>query len=418
MRKKHIVKTISLTLAFIGMGTFAQLNAQDVQLSHLRSTTRINLDLNKVWNYNIYEHSRWGVGLNVSMPFPADSAKNYFEQRKLYAEAYGGYGTRDHGWKYGAKAQVQRPRSYFDNVELGYRHDLERAGGHSFNTYDIFGTMNNSGYFSDRYSAIDRIHFGFGHSGRRNGFFVEGRLSQERHLFDNNALLYPLREDADKDNPAYAEAYRIAELHVCDVWKKDLTVDITLGNARLKGGSQPFVRLVGQYAHTYKLDGDAKTEVYLQGGYASSTAPLSRQFDLGGTAFGLYFFNHTFLTVRPNTFMANTFVHACATYRSPALYKTRISYPCVIAQLNAMWGTQTTGMRFLQQTVVDGVGISAPTQSVLEPTLGLDKVIKWGILDIGVAAAYQITPASAPYHLTEPKDCLAIVGIATLVFEN
>ncbi len=58
---------------------------------------------------------------------------------------------------------------------------------------------------------------------------------------------------------------------------------------------------------------------------------------------------------------------------------------------------------------------NAPLDGLLEPCIGIDKLLHWGVLDLGVAAAYQMTPKKTSYHLDNFLDKFAVMCVAKLI---
>ena len=48
------------------------------------------------------------------------------------------------------------------------------------------------------------------------------------------------------------------------------------------------------------------------------------------------------------------------------------------------------------------------------PVMLIDGLLVWGLVDWGLGVVYRLTPASAVYHLTEPKNNFALFFTATL----
>ena len=92
-------------------------------------------------------------------------------------------------------------------------------------------------------------------------------------------------------------------------------------------------------------------------------------------------------------------------------------------QLNALWGV------LYGKSVVDGTGtyalygtepakyiaLTAPFAGLLEPCIGIDGLLHWGVLDLGIAAAYQMTPKKTSYHLDNFLDKFAVMCVAKLI---
>lgn len=387
--------------------------AQDLSLNTISNYTRFNLDLNRVWDYNQYEKSRWGIGLNYLSAFKKDRTKNFYECRKLYTEAYVAWGYGDHAWKYGALAMTQHPRGVFSEWMISYAHDIERVGRHQVHELSLLGISNNTGYCSNHYSAYDRIEAGT----EFLKLTILGRFSKEHYLFDTKGLLFPSINDEDKINPYYAPQ-RYNELYLKYNSRKTWTLHVLTGNRTMNDSTNVYFQTYLDYNKKKYYQNGGKLYLWGQAGIATGKTPLSRQFDLGGTGFNFVYFNHTFLTVLPNQFMSNAYAEASIKYVSPMWWNYKYSKPRLLVQLNAMAGTQIRGLETMETSTVDGYKVTAPSKGLVEPLVGVDKLLRWGTIDIGFAAAYQITPGSASYHLNNFMDGLALVGCATLILDE
>lgn len=72
--------------------------AQQVRLRGDTAGTALYLDIDRVWCYNLYEHSRWGAGLTV------ENAR-----KGLAVSVWGGYGVEDMEVKGGVALRGRGP---------------------------------------------------------------------------------------------------------------------------------------------------------------------------------------------------------------------------------------------------------------------------------------------------------------------
>ncbi len=416
MNKKLIYCALLGFAALVG-----HCNAQSIRLTRYRSRTNVTLDLNRVYNYNIYERNRWGLGVNLVQPLKYDKRYGTAFQNSFIAAAYAGYGSGDHAWKYGGEAGLVFPRAVLRGFSVYYQHDLLRVGSHSFDEYNIFNTTDNSSYFSSRYAGVDLValhaqfdipgpgmlHLGYSHS-------------RERLLFDASGLLYPsIYDDDAMPYETFDEAG--LDLYWGDHWKLGVLAGVTD-----RDKAKPYARALAQYSNRLDFgDSVGNLRLFAQGGLTlSDNTPLSRRFDLGGTGGGFYYFNNTFLTVRPNTFAADAFVLASIRFTSGwSPWTTYVSEPHPFVQLNAMWGglygnsvVDGTGTYTLYGTEPPGyIALTAPYAGLVEPCIGINGLLNWGVLDLGVAAACQLTPKNSSYHIDNFWDKFAVMCVAKLI---
>lgn len=435
---KHLY--ISLLLGFLLLAGVAE--AQNLRLNHIDRSTHVNFDLSRLYNYNVYERNRWGLGFNVSAPIQHDKRYGTDFQNLVFGEVYGAWGSGDHGWKYGATAGLLFPRHLFRGFYVGYMHDVEMAGQHSFATYNLLNTVENSTYSSSRYSELSRLFANMQlHLPGKSDLTLSYRHSAERLLFDENGLLYPYRYGGDA---LPLNDYDEMELRL--QWNKHWTLDLLggvydargCGDGTLRRDNLSYMRLLAQYSRNIKIDSVGTWRLFCQAGSTlDQNTPVSRRFDLSGTGNSYYYFRNSLLTVRPNTFMADAFVQAGVSFTmAKPLWNTKLSKPLPFAQLNAVWGglwngrkLVGTGLYELQsgmrlnsgndcQTGGQYIEFVAPDHGLIEPAIGVNNLIRWKLLDIGGAVAYQLTPGSALYHRTAFTDNLALLFIATLIIDN
>ncbi len=405
----------------------AHCNGQSIRLTRYASRTSVSLDLNRVYNYNCYERNRWGLGLDLLQPLRYDSRYGRSFQNLFTASVYGAYGTGDKAWKYGTALGLAFPRAVFRSVALRYQHDLLRVGSHGFEGYKVFNTSDNSSYFSSRFCAGDFAGALLQLDITGPGFLmVEYSLSRERYLFDASGPLFPSICDDDAKPYLYYNEVGF-DLFWGEHWKLGVLANIVPSDddatPHADNGlfAPDYVRLLAQYSNKIKLKNNhGQLSLFAQGGIVTEGAPVSRRFDLGGTGGGKYYFNNTFLTVRPNTFMAEIFSLASIRYTTgKGLWKNNFSEPHPFVQLNAMWGVHHGENHTIGTLDVNGTPMvfTAPSQGLMEPCIGIDKLLRWGMLDMGVAAACQLTPKNSAYHLDNFFDIFAVMCVAKLVFE-
>lgn len=83
----------------------------------------VNLDLKRLYRYNLYEKHRLGLGLETSQKL----------MKPVTIGGYFAYGTNDQEWKYGGFAHVHLWRKKQMRLELLYQQDVMERGGMQFN---------------------------------------------------------------------------------------------------------------------------------------------------------------------------------------------------------------------------------------------------------------------------------------------
>lgn len=395
MATKRLLSTLVVLL-----GTLAA-HGQYLPLAGDTARTALFLDVGRIWNYNLYEHSRWGGGLRLT------THPGQFVFSQIDAEAYLGYGTFDQQWKYGIAIaehirgsrlnSVHYQRLERDYFAVGSRHIANpwSEGGHLL------------GGFMSRHMTENHI-LTLGHRWHTESWrwAVEVGWGERGLLFDEKQLLY------SNTTSLTFESYlrlRLLLRHRCGLGAQ---VESAIDGSAL--------RLLADYRrnlsfHAFKLN------LYAQGGFSPRGNEYVDMFDLGGIYSAPLYLNHGFSTARPNEFTANTFAMLCLRLQTRMpLYNFYNSFfnigshPTPFVSLKAVWGNlwgqNADGQRPWLTTY-----LQAPHKGMLEPSLGLDGVIRFGLADFGVALAYRVTPPSAPYHRSDPRDNLSLLFTAKLV---
>lgn len=428
-------KTLFICLLSLLSLSSARLCAQQLRITHLWSHTDLSFDLNRLYNYNIYENNRWGAGLILSTPLHYDTRYGTLFQNRFEASVYAGWGSGDHAWKYGVETSLAFPRNVFREITVGYHHDIEKVGAHSFQPYNLLNTFENSTYFSSRYSFVDKV---FGSVSLDpdgpSKVSLSYSHSAEKLLFNNTGLIYPSIYPEEALRPRDFDEMDI-QLRWGDYW----IVDLLAGVSHLRhtqDESHGHLRAFMQYGRTFKIGKKAHRLSFLgQAGSTSGDAtPIARRFDISGTGGSIYFFRNTFLTVRPNSFLADTYAEACTHFiTGKPLWDNAISSPKPFLQLNAVWGTLHQNGKLRGSVVLDMqqgsqasaatdhdmmLALIAPDKGLMEAAAGFEGLIHWGVLDIGAAAAYQFTPKKSLYYQDNFFNKFAVMFIATLVLDT
>jgi hypothetical protein len=413
------IKHISILFCFLSLVTLTW--GQTMRLNSWKYLTDVSTDLNQLFNYNRYEGQRWGAGLQITAPLKYDIRRPREKQNALQFNLYGAYGTFDRALKGGASVALLRPMSPLRSVGIAACHDLDRAGSRQLGSYSVTATYNNSSYVANQYIGVNRISFGINRLALPANVDVAAhvRLSREDYRFNQNGLLYPRLSDPAMPKEDYAEGRLTVKYH------KNTILQTQFGHM---SSSEPalvtrtYARLIIQYSNeiTANLKRNDKLYIYLQGGIATPNTPYGRLFDLSGTAGYYYFFRNSFMTVAQNSFTAHQYAMFCLHYLwGKPLWSSKLSNPQPFLQLGGMWGS-LSGCNYQNSliyslrtesatlpTSADQIGrdniisLTAPSQGLLEPSFGIERLLRWGVLELGAACAYQITPSSATYHLEQ-----------------
>lgn len=387
--------------------------AQSVRLTPYRAPSALYLNLDRLYNYNRYEHSRFELGLIWVTPNESAEKSNVFLGQWALS-GYAAYGTYDRALKYGGSVRLRLPDRNDVRLILSGYNDLEAAASRKMEDYHMLSPESNPAFVASRFVGVKGVRFDVALKPRWDWTLKIGTFfNWEQYRFNDQGPLYPRLTPEAMPTPL-PHAALTARLD----WNRGMVLAATAG--MMKGvyeevSEVPYLRLLAQYDAE---PGDMGLHVFGQAGFVTAHAPFSRLFDLSGTARAIYFFRNTFLTVRPNTFTSNLFAHLCLNYTAPMpLWKTSWSQPQPFLQFNAMWG-QLFGQDAYGQLCQEGLLLQSPYMGLFEPATGFDGLLRWGWLDFGFGVAYQICPPNAPYLNEEPLDNFAIGIVATFVLDK
>lgn len=434
MRKK-----LYICLLFILFSLTKGAVSQSLFLTRSFGHTTIGFDINSLYNYNIYEGHRVGGSAFVSFPVKNDKRYGSDFQNNFNITGYGAYGLTDKAWKYGGEVEFRMPCNTFRNAFVGFNHDIEIVGQHNFSTYQLLNTISNSGYFSSRFSSIDRLSIGFTLAlPHAMSLMTKYRHSREMLLFSSSTLLYPsIFVDEALTPSSFDEVnLRLSLLPSSSSKRGRAIVDIIAGYATPHedgASSTLFCRLVAQYEHSFHLgtNNNPLTLFSQAGSTILPNTPVSRRFNISGSGGSYYYFNNSFLTVRPNAFMTDIFVILKAHYAlSKPLWTLSFSKPKPFIQAAGLWGALRTDKSFGECATFDlitgqftspdimptheTIMLFAPFQGLAEFAAGIEDLIRWNLIDVGAAVAYKITSKKALYYSDNIFGNLAVMVVAKL----
>lgn len=392
-------RTLPILLLLLAANPCAR--GQYLRLAGNPAGTALYFDPGRLWDYNLYEHSRWGGGLRLEI----HPQRFIFSQ--IDAEAYLGYGTFDQQWKYGlALAEHVRGSRCNSVFYQRFEHDYFATGSRRIADPWSAGGQLLGGFMSRRMTEDHSLTLGLRCHTARWRWAAELTWGRQAWLFDENQLLH---KDIDTLSYNTFGRLRLVMRHLCGV------------SAQLEYFSDwHTLRLLADYRHGFTLK-PLRLDLYTQGGFTPAQNAYIHMFDLGGTWGAPVYLRNSLLTARPNEFTANTFALISLRLQpDKPLYSVYSqlfhvgSNPLPFVGLTAVWGTMwnqdTDGQRPWLTT-----HLQAPHRGLLEATLGVDGIIRCGAVDWGAAVAYRIDPHSAPYHRNSVAQNLAFLITATLL---
>lgn len=359
------------------------------------------LDLDAVWRYNLYEHSRWGVGLK------------YTHGDSLTLVANAAYGVADRQWKGSVGGNIILPCSHRVGTLYGLlSREYAPAGNRRMEAWKLTDIGSLSSLMDRRMSDQLAALAGYRWRTLRWRYAVDARLFASQRLFDNTRMLYLTADDT-----LYQE--QGAELRIYAASASGLSAELLCGS--VWPGPRPVIQILAQWERRF-FTGPLALDIYLQGGMVPPGVPYPYLFDLGGTWGAPLHFRQSLLTARPNEFTASafTFLSSRWGWRDPLLqwWSSLLQlgcYPRPFVGIDAAWG-YLWGQSPEGQMTWEGMEMQSPLYGIAEAVAGVEGLVRWGVVDWGVAVAYRIVPTNAPYHYASPRDNLALLITAKLIF--
>ena len=372
-------------------------NGQHVRLAGDDNHMSLYFDFGRLWSYNLYEHSRWGGGLEWRV-----KGERWNTENSIYL-GYSGYAKL---WSGGAAAKCSTPAGDF---RLGVSRDLAVVGSRSPSPHSFSDLGSLSVFMTRRMSERHTLAAGYGRLMGRHRIDFGLILFHGYRLYDGSGLLYA------KDGDVLPRE---------DGWESVVSVQYSAFSLQCKvGGVYPegrgFLRLIGQYENQLYWN-ILKASAFAQSGIVNAGAPYPYLFDLGGTWGAPFCFNRCLLTAAPNEFTADMYLFASVRLETSIplfkYYDRLFAVGCVpvpFVGLNAAWGL-LRGMDADGVAIHDGLMLQAPYLGIVEPFVGIDGLLRWGVVDWGLAVAYRIVPYGASYHHSAVNKNLSLMVTARL----
>ena len=343
------------------------------------------VDLHYLWRYNLYEHSRWGLG----MAYDSDSAQRW------HVVANVGYGLRDKQLKWGLGASRLMDSEHGGRFYIIACREYSAAGNRRMQATDITDPGCLASFMSLRMSDQTSVTGGYRWSTPLLAGIVDLRLFCGGRLFNNDGPLY--RKDGDTIAPENGIELRLhcaaggfaAEAVIGTTWP----------------AHKPVAQLLVEYSRTFHLS-PFTFHLHAQTGITPPNTPYIYMFDLGGTLGSPLFFRNSLLTIHPCEYTANLFASASSLLRlsSPlfsvynrvlALGMAPRPFLGIDAEWGMMWGQDGDG-----RIHYEGLDLQAPCHGVAEAVVGVDGLLRWGVVDYGCAVACGFIPHATSLRWT------------------
>ena len=379
------MKRIFILLIFIPLISYGQF----VRLTKYQAKSVLYLDLDRLYNYNLYERNQLGLGLYFVSP------TNNAQVPQWRLSAYCGYSTLPQEWKYGGKVTLCYPKGWKWQPYLQYFEDFMPAASTSLENYSLLNPNMNTGFMTSHLMRVRRAAIGTSFTPNHGilDFRIDLRYDREWLRFEGDRLLYPVLQPED-----YRSFQDFATLHLLTSYKGRLLFDLSYTSPINDFTSRHSLRAILQYSRTYKYKNSILNTFY-QGGIITPDAPLQHRFDISGTAGSHYFFSNALLTIAPNSFIADYYVRFTTKWRIEHLIAlNKFFNPKPFIQLSGAAAKQYNGV----------------WTALLEPCVGIDDLLRFGLLNLGGAFAYKMAPHEAACYSPIFKENYALMITATL----
>jgi len=357
----------------------------------------INLDLNRLFNYNNYEGYRLGLGLST----------NYKVSRLHSLSVYGAYGFKDKAFKYGSELNLLFYPRKQTKLTIGYRHDIIEAAAPPdfFNTPVFLSAANARQLYLRKFDGHEQWNAILGTRLLRH-FHLKSfiNLQHRKPLYD-----YRFIQQTGEGIEYSPESYYVTE--VGGQVRFGFREKFVLAVNNLISQGTPFPILTVKY--TRSVDGIYQNDI----DYDRWDLMLEKHFNIrnfgrfsvmgqAGTIRGNvpYGFLSSFTgsmqkfaisvpnsleTMKLNEFAADQYfmLFLSHNFLSNLFYNTK-NKPQLELFTNLAWGTLAPG----KQAQHEGVELKAPDKGYYESGVRIHSLIKTGFSRLGIAIAYRYGP--------------------------
>jgi hypothetical protein len=375
------------------------------------SVNKIDVNYARIYSYNSYEGSRYGLGLSTN--------ENLI--KFLSVGAYFGYGIQDKTAKYGGNVEFTLNHSHDLKLNYSYQNSLKEAGS------NLPGSIE----FINRYYQ-NVLAYRFDQT-------IEHKIEGSYHIWSPLKIKASL--SARNMTPMYDYSYQGRSLsdYIADELQFSLQFApgaryATLGNHRmLIAGGNPVFNVTYTRGADFLRDSRlsynkwevsmnfiayngriGQSNLRIKGGYIDSPLPYGLLFTGEGSKGKLLslFVHNSFQTMRPYEFLSDKYIHAFYFHNfGSLLFKTRIFKPEFLVAYNAGWGD-------LENASYHDIDFHTKNHIYQETGLVIDNLLRYKYLNVlylrlGVGGFYRL----GYYREKDPLDNLALKLSITISFK-
>lgn len=371
----------------------------------------VDWDINRLLNYNGYEHFRVGLGGHTNDEI----------SRFVSVGGYGAYGFGDHAFKYGGDAGFLFDKYSNLKLDLSYKNDVIEAGGVAFyndNDLSLFSPENYRNYFINNMNRIVQEKASLSFDALRYfqfNFFGDEQVQEatNSYLFGTNeggSTVFTNRfyftEVGINMRFAYDEKFLKSPMGMISLGTKYpiLWLNITQGiaanglNGFLKGGYN-YTRYDLKISKIFRIPQVGYSSFQALAGYVQGNVPYAMLYDARATytpdlGYSIAVDN-TFETMRVNEFLSNRYVNLFYSHNFESyLFHIGNFKPHPTIVMHAGWGWLDNA------TEQYNTSFKIMNQGYYESGVEMNNLLKISFLYLGAGAYYRY----GPYSIGMPFD--------------
>ncbi|MDD4142910.1 MAG: DUF5686 family protein [Bacteroidales bacterium] len=353
---------------------------------------KIDLVLEDILRYNVYEGFYLGVGLEVG-------------QRVLRVAKVGGrfgYGIRDKSLKWGVDGEVTFHKDSDSKIKVSYFNDLQAVGGDIIRSGDFsfFDPNNYADFFWDRMDRVRGVNFGITTKAVNHLTFDVGMDVSSKHpCYDYSYI--------DSDGHGYEE-FKLSKIHAMVRFAYRETFLPTKYGLISKGTRYPVIFLryergiSGLFGSgfsynkiAFRVSGTVPvstlaTFVYtISGGYIDSNVPYCELFSCPASYYKYTLYAPTsFATMRLNEFVSDRYLAAFLRFDFNPFIKTGVKWLNPRPSICFNYGIGTIGKDKIESH--RGVSIKTMDKGYCEAGLNINGLLDFNVYSIGLGVFYRL----------------------------
>ncbi len=360
----------------------------------------VDLDMNRIINFNLYEDIRLGFGLHTNHRF----------SRYIKLGGFGGYGFGDEQAKYGGDFSFFPGGTPLWEIKILAERDLREAGSTSYERDKrMFNTERLRAYQLSIFDMVDRFNIG---TGGRISKYLSGWISYQRSVEDPQ-YRYSFR-DQNIDQYEYSELgiqFRLGygEQYIQSVWdrisiKKPYPIfwaKLTFGNDWF-GGEYSFFKWESKLEYVERFLGYGKSHFRLVFNYTPDVLPYGKLFNgHGGFREFSIVIHNAFETMRYNEFLSDQMFAIFYSHNfGPISIKFLNHFPTLEMSHNIGFGN------LRNKEVHDGIDFETMEKGYFESGLFINDLIIFRNLGLKTGIGAGFFYRYGPYGFSDPLDNL------------